>query len=45
MFIPQTTDGPEITGAAGAAPTVTLAVNDEPVHPPKEGVMVYCTTP
>ena len=43
---PHTTDGPEITGAAGAAPTVTSTVNGTPEQPLAEvGVTVYSTTP
>lgn len=44
--IPQTTDGPVITGAAGTAPTVTSTVKGAPEHPSGEvGVTVYSTTP
>lgn len=43
---PQTTDGPETTGAAGAAPTVTSTINGVPEQPLADvGVTVYSTTP
>jgi hypothetical protein len=46
LVIKQTTEGPEITGAAGAAPTVTSTTNGAPTHPAGEvGVTVYSTTP
>ncbi len=46
LVIPQIATGPEITGVAGAAPTVTSSVNGAPVHPKGDvGVIVYSTTP
>ena len=42
LVSPHNALGPEITGAAGAAPTVTFTVNGEPTHPPGEvGITVY----